>query len=262
MARNKLRAAQVFFADALKWIRSIKGAVPDHLLGVSDEKTKEYREVITRIGNELTTLVANSMSKISRSEDEVSQRLEKLFDKAHMPLPEQMNRARDRKERGNPPGKPEDPLGDQITWEIFLEHCRGRKQLWIITEDHDYFTQHDKRKLLNSLLHRDLIRACGKEVEIRLFADLDRGIIDFSQNIGLKAEELLTEQEEKETRHELEALPQFISAKDNYIFGVPPNRAAAVMAAINSAWYSDRNEPGGGGFTGHSGVPLPLRGEE
>jgi PIN domain len=132
--RNKLHSAQIFFLDKLK----LDVAVPDHLLGVSDEKTNELRKNIGNAADELTALADDVLRKISRSEDDVSQRLNRLFDKAISPNTNQMGRARDRKERGNPPGKQKDTLGDQITWEQLLAHCKGMKQLWIITDDGDY----------------------------------------------------------------------------------------------------------------------------
>lgn len=163
--RNKLRSAQTFLLA-----NQIKGSIPDHLLDLSDERTKELRKIIQSAADELTALVTNALSKISRSEDEVSQRLRDLFDnRVVSPNPCEMQRARDRKERGNPPGKRENPLGDQITWEQLLTYCKGAKQVWVITEDQDYFVRHNKKPLLNSLLYRDLTDACGAELNIWLF---------------------------------------------------------------------------------------------
>jgi hypothetical protein len=148
--RNKLRSAQTFLLA-----NQIKGSIPDHLLDLSDKRTKELRKIIQSAADEMTVLVTNALSKISRSEDEVSRRLRDLFDnKVISPSPCEMQRARDRKERGNPPGKREDPLGDQVTWEQLLTYGKGAKQLWIITEDQDYFIKHNKKPLLNSLLYR------------------------------------------------------------------------------------------------------------
>ncbi len=118
-----------------------------------------------------------------------------------------MQRARDRKERGNPPGKLEDPLGDQITWEQLLTYCKGAKQLWIITEDQDYFIRHNKKLLLDPLLYRDLTNACGRELNVWAFDKLDDGIIDFSKKAGVKVEDLPTEEEAREIKEEIDALP-------------------------------------------------------
>lgn len=143
--RNKLRSAQTFLLA-----NQIKGSIPDHLLDISDERTRELRKVIQNAADELAALATDALSKISRSEDKVSQRLRGLFDhRIVSPSPYEMQRARDRKERGNPPGKSANPLGDQITWEQLLTYCKGAKQIWLITEDQDYFIKYNTKPMLN-----------------------------------------------------------------------------------------------------------------
>jgi hypothetical protein len=224
--RNKLRSAQTFLLA-----NQIKGSIPDHLLDLSDERTKELRKIIQSAADELTALVTNALSKISRSEDEVSQRLRGLFDnKVVSPNPCEMQRARDRKERGNPPGKRENPLGDQITWEQLLTYCKGANQVWIITEDPDFFIRHNKKPMLNSLLYRDLTDACGEELKIWLFDKLDDGIIDFSKKAGVKAEDLPTEEEAKEIKEEIEALPPLGWLNETAMGGAPLRGRGAWLA--------------------------------
>jgi PIN domain len=211
--RRKLDCAQTFFLDKFKEIDAIKNPIPDHLLGISDEKTADFRKIlerVTEVKTELATLVDGVLSKISRSEDEVSQRLTRLFDKANSPSAEEMQRARDRIERGNPPGKQKDTLGDQITWEQLLTCCRnGVKRLWIITDDGDYRITHGKKVLLNSLLRRDLTVICGVELEVHCHTDLERGITHFRKDVGVPADKLPTEQQSMQIQKEIEALPPF-----------------------------------------------------
>jgi PIN domain len=212
VVRNKLRCAENFLSDKIKDVETIKAPVPDHLLGISDEKLAEFRGILRQAEqtrSELTKLVADALSRISRSEDDVSKRLGALFDKAVSPTAEEMQRARERKEKGNPPGKRADPLGDQITWEQLLSHCKESKcsRLWIISSDEDYCIKHGKHLLLNSLLRRDLIEACGTELEINCFGDLLEGIEHFGRHAGVKAEKLPTEEEAAVIRKEIEALP-------------------------------------------------------
>ena len=184
--------------------------MPDHLFSISDEKMKEFRNILgeaAKVKTELNRLAADSLTQISRSEDEVSRRLEGLFDKAISPSTEELRRARDRKERGNPPGKPGDPLGDQITWEQLLGCCKGGHRLWIITKDKDYQTEHKQTVLLNPLLYRDITIACGTAPEVHCFSDLLKGLKHFGKNAGVKAEKLPTEQESTEIKQEIDALP-------------------------------------------------------
>src|ERR1700730_15095392 len=227
--RNKLRPAQTFLLA-----NQIKGSIPDHLLDLSYERTNKLRKVIQSAADELSALATDALSKISRSQDKVSQRLRDLFEsKIVSPSPCEMQRARDRKERGNPPGKPEDSLGDQITWEQLLTYCKGAKQVWIITEDQDYFIKlqyNRKSLLLNALLHRDLMDACGTELNIWLFDKLDDGIIDFSKKAGVKAEDLLTEEEAKEIKEQLEALPPIDWLNETAMGGAPMRGRGAWLA--------------------------------
>jgi hypothetical protein len=77
--RNKLRVAKSFFTDKLKEINSVNAPVPDHLLGISDQKTTHFREAIEQANKqamqaikELTKLASDALSRISRSDDDVS----------------------------------------------------------------------------------------------------------------------------------------------------------------------------------------------
>jgi hypothetical protein len=98
--------------SSYKEVDTIKTSVPDHLLGITDEATSRFRIIVDKAKNaraELTKLAADALVRISRSEDDVSQRLKSIFDKALSPSSEEMHRARERRERGNPPGKATDP---------------------------------------------------------------------------------------------------------------------------------------------------------
>jgi hypothetical protein len=210
--RNKLCLAEAFFSAKFKEIDATETPVPDHLFGISDEKTTRLREVLAQangVKTELIELAADALSKISRSEDDVSRRFRGLFDKAISPSVDEMQRARERRERGNPPGKTRGPLGDQITWEQLLTYCKGKKckRLWIITSDQDYFTTWNKRCILNSLLDRDLTDACGSALEVRCFGGLLAGIKDFGKNAGVMAKKLPTAAESAEIEKEIEGLP-------------------------------------------------------
>jgi hypothetical protein len=247
--RNKLRCAQTFFLDKLKEVDEIKGTIPDHLLGIGDEKMAKYKHDLAqavKVRTELTALAANALSKISRSADDVSQRLEDLFDKPISATNDEMCRARNRKETGNPPGKKGDPLGDQITWEQLLTYCKGSKRLWIITFDKDFCIRHGDKTLLNPLLNRDLIRACGAELENHCFSDLLEGIQDFGKNAGVKADQLPTEEEAKEIKEEIEALPPLGWLNETTMGGTPlrPLRGRGAFLAYADVMQGVPPPPG------------------
>jgi hypothetical protein len=117
---------------------------------------------------------------------------------------------------GNPPGKPSDPLGDELTWEQFLTYCkeRGIGRIWIVTTDSDFVTKFKTTLLLNAYLHRDLVKTCGENVEVRCFDDLADAVKDFGTHSGLKTEALPTDAELNDLKKELQELPPLPEVQD------------------------------------------------
>jgi hypothetical protein len=116
--RNKLSCAERFFSAQFKEIDETMAVVPDHLLGIDDSKVADLRasfQLAKDTKKEIRELGAAALALISRSEDDVSKRLAALFDNAMAPNDYEMAGARARREFGNPPGYPGQPLGDQIT---------------------------------------------------------------------------------------------------------------------------------------------------
>jgi hypothetical protein len=220
--RNKLRRTKIFLKSF-----KLKVAVPDHLLGISRESINKIRSDINKSKTGLANLAADALRKISESQDDVSRRLSGLFENAAQPNPDQLQRARDRKERGNPPGKFDDPLGDQINWEQLLTYCKGMKRLWIITGDGDYGIKHGKVMLLNSLLRRDLMTACGAELEISYFDNWSEGMTDFRKNVGVAPGELPSQERIEEIKKDEEA----VSSPLDWLTGGDASANAAIIAA-------------------------------
>jgi hypothetical protein len=231
--RSKLTCAERFFYK-VKEIGEINAIVPDHLLGISPEKVAKLRSAVKGADDakkEIRELAAKALSLIGRSEDDVSKRLASLFDKAVEPNSYEMAGARDRREHGNPPGEVRDPLGDQITWEQLLSHCKKTrvKRIWIVSNDGDYVTKFDRCVLLNPFFARELMQACGNELEIRCFINLMKAIKDFANQPGVTAKKLPTEQRSKEIEEELQALPSP---------GWPRRWNDGSMEAINQWWMA------------------------
>jgi hypothetical protein len=251
--RRKLDCARMFFSRFFEELATLKIPIPDHLLGITDEKTEEFRGILKaaeRVRTELIGISVEGLSKISQSEDDVSKQLKMLFEKAVMPTQEEIERARERKERGNPPGKSNDPLGDQITWEQLLTCCHTNKvrKVWIISRDQDYVVTYHNSVLLNPFLRNDLAEKCGNELEVYCFSDLLRGIKDFANNAGVTSKKLPSEEEAAVIEKEIKALPprawnaMFDDA--NLIAAWMAQRQRAFRAAIAS-------DPG-------KAPPLPL----
>jgi len=211
--RNKIEKAVDLLSQQVEKLNLTQVGIPDHLFGISDDKTtafrrrlNELRDEATKIKSDLVQVAKEALSKISRSEDDVSKRLMALFDKAVSPKPEEVDRARNRKERGTPPGKPEQPLGDQINWEQLVSHCKGAKRIWIVTEDTDFCTSFEDVLLLNPVLHDNLKRADGTFPAVFCFRKLLEGLTHFKENAGVKAEKVPTGRDAEEIKKALETV--------------------------------------------------------
>ena len=107
--RRKLQIAATFLTGQLEKLDVSRSGLPDYLFSISEdtiklrEKLKELKPKIMEVHKGLTNAAVQALQKISRSEDEISTALAALFSKAVTPTPEEIRRARERKERGNPP---------------------------------------------------------------------------------------------------------------------------------------------------------------
>jgi len=172
---DKLSLPNVSVSDQLL------GAAPNELTDlrrdISDVKTR-----LTEIRTKIDSLIASTLSQVQQCSDPVSLALEPLFQSAVPPTDAERAQARQRKEVGNPPGKRDDPLGDQITWEQFLSRAKNADALWIVTKDGDYCTRQSDQLLINPVLSRDLDAHGYKGPAIRCFYSLADALSDLKQS--------------------------------------------------------------------------------
>jgi hypothetical protein len=191
--------------------------VPDHIFGVSEEETKRISNRMRDIGTsidelnqDIQALALGILVKVSQSTDEVSTTLTSIFDKGVLHSQIELQRARDRKERGLPPGKSTDAIGDELTWEQVLSRFTSKRRLWIITKDSDYGTSYKGEIFPNQLLYNDL-RTVSTDAEIFLFDNIADGIKHFANLTGVQAGELPTPEQIKQIKKEEESLPPISS---------------------------------------------------
>lgn len=221
--RNKILVAEGFLRQKFKGLKPQSFNVPDHLSGTNSGQGKEILKQMSEIGqkikevnNAVDELAFGILKQISSSQDEVSQALSPIFDKAILHSSEELQNARDRRELGNPPGKSNDPIGDQLTWEQILTHFKGRKRLWIISRDGDYGTSYGNQGFLNRFLYDELCEITS-EPEVYLFKDLVIGIRHFVDTTGVKADKRLTPEEADEIEREEKSLPHYRSSTKNIL---------------------------------------------
>lgn len=165
-----------------------------------NEQVSSLKQLVVKVNKQSIDVRAAIAEKISQNSDQPWQRLHALFASAQAATPEQMQAARDRRECGNPPGKRGDPLGDQISWQQFLDGMAGEERVWIISRDSDFATKTDKKLLLNPFLREELTARGAKTIEI--YDTLAGGIKAIKEAGIITAESLdaarLTELEQEE----------------------------------------------------------------
>jgi hypothetical protein len=150
--RNKINVTAHFLTTHFKTLQLSTYGVHDHLFGVDEKQSsgirlrlKDIGQKIKEVNTELHYLAMNIITKVSQSTDEASTALAPIFSNAVWHSRKQLQNAQQRKERGDPPGKPTDPIGDQINWEQILCQFVGKTKLWVITNDSDYGSMYGKK---------------------------------------------------------------------------------------------------------------------
>jgi hypothetical protein len=163
-----------------------------------NKKREELEETTKRLATEKVAIHDNLLSEISASQDVVSKELQKVFSSAKKSTEEQMQRAILRKRLGNPPGKPHDPLGDQISWEQLLDSVSGTADLWIISNDRDYFNAYRGKCYLSPYLSSEIHNAAKHIKNVKCFNKLTDGLKDYNDHLSMKLISLPAEDELKQ----------------------------------------------------------------
>ena len=207
--RNKLQVAINSFSENFKELGIKKSTLPEHFDEHHDKKLAKWNKKRTKIidqenvlKREYSKIVSDILMAIMKSTDNVSLELNKVFNLSKPPSEEEIKLARIRKELGNPPGKSDDTLGDQLSWQQFLS-TYDNKEVWIITNDRDYFSKHEKILYLNPFLYNELKNKIdNNSPKIYLFRSLHDGIEDFCAKTGCQLENLPSKEEMKQIRIE------------------------------------------------------------
>lgn len=206
--RNKINA---FLAHAGNFFAQIPKSpnLPAFDTGADIQKSKTWRKKVSTLktdieacSTEYKASIKAMAHSIADSTDPVSIQLEKIFSNSGKPTEAQLTRARLRKELGNPPGKRSDPLGDQISWEQFLDQCKKDQSVWIITRDGDFFDVLIDELRLKPTLEADLRKKIGAQGKIYLFDDLLTGLESFKADSGKRINNLPSKAEIKKIHEE------------------------------------------------------------
>lgn len=216
VTRNKVGVAKKFFTDHFKGLgeefKSIGRGLPNQLF--SDTVTGDLQAKLKAIGDGVREMrqvadkaVDDLLQQIGRSEDDVSRVLTCIFARAVEADQSELDRARLRKERGRAPGKPDDALGDQITWEQFLACAERWPHVWIISRDGDYCHKYGETAILNASLYHDLTQK-RSGIVIHCFTEMEKGLRDFIKANPVPDAKLPPPDEAERINKEQEALPR------------------------------------------------------
>lgn len=197
--RNKLGVFLRSFVSYEKQLVLNKVSLPEHLEASSDKELKNWNTTTDKIKkkvgeqkNKLRKITEDLIESIADNKDKVSQTLNKIFSSSLVPNEELTESARKRREIGNPPGKNNDPLGDQISWEQLLDKVDKIDELWIVTNDNDYFIEFGRKCYLNPFLTHEL-KNKNELVKIYCFNTLSESFTSFNES--KKISSLPTEKE-------------------------------------------------------------------
>lgn len=186
--RNKLNVFQQSIDNYIKQVSFTKTVLPEQLDNENNQlkdwnlNRKNLEQPILDSNTQLLNIFKDLLKEISNSGDYVSKELSKLYENAYKPNIQELNSARFRKEVGNPPGKRIDPLGDQLSWEMLLNHLNGVVRLWIISSDRDYFTEYKESFYLNPILASNISEK-NPEVEVKVYNKLSEALKDFNKEV-------------------------------------------------------------------------------
>lgn len=233
--RRKLEVTSHFLNEQLHGLKRSQHNLPDQFSGENDNQKGEILKNMREIGSQIDSINADIDShalaifeQVEKSTDEVSECLKKVFSNAVAHDGGELERAKSRKAVGNPPGKPTGPLGDEINWEQILTQFKGKRRLWIISSDGDFFTTFQGRRYLNALLSEELSEV-AEQAEVYLFKEVSEGLDHFIEQTGVQADERMTSDEVEEIEAEERALPPLPSMRSG--INVWQSRADALRAS-------------------------------
>lgn len=244
--RNKLQVFLRSFKEHSKNFNLNKVSFPEHLESDAERVLKDWNretlDIMTSVKGQkekLSEIAKKILEQINEDADDISKTLSSIFDHAKLHSAEQLEKARVRKELGNPPGKQNDPLGDQISWQVLLDELTDVEQVWFITNDKDYITTFNNICYLNTLLIKELKEQKG-DIKIFCFNSLAEGLKSFQQENPATIPSLPVDEELKK-----------ISEEERTLDAITPIKSGAYSG---TSGYS-----GSSGFSGIIGYGFPRK---
>lgn len=173
----------------------------------SPETLKQIDDVYDKFKNvkgQIEIDLEAHLNLISSQKDIVTTSLKEVFALALKPTEEEQNKATILKKFGNPPGKKNDPIGDELSWIQLLNKVQPHDKLIIVTNDRDYASIFNNKSFLNSKLHSDLEK---KNIQYYVYSGILEGVnklkeLQESSDGKFETKELPSPEEQKEIKQE------------------------------------------------------------
>ena len=180
--RNKLNVFRASIQNYRVQSKLNSILLPEHLDSDANPRIKKWNsnrrqleETGAKLYLELSNLMEDIMLEISESRDSVSKQLGEIFKRPVKVTSRTFAAARTRKEFGNPPGKNQDPIGDELNWVQIMENVTDCSRLLIVSNDGDYFTEYNNRHFLNPMLLSEL-KNINPRIEFGIYPRLSEGL--------------------------------------------------------------------------------------
>jgi len=138
--------------DALRKLKEQQGKAQFPQICKEYDEYEEIRKLQSETQEKLTSLINKVNEDVFRRTLKADEQITRLFSKARIDMPSDdiIRRAELRVRVGNPPGK-DGSLGDAINWETLLENIEDEEDLYIITDDKDFYSVLDNHKIKDYL---------------------------------------------------------------------------------------------------------------
>ena len=222
--RNKLNVTHQMLdtvPDRVKWR---EWNLPELLMDKLGKGGPQWEEQAKEDEKAVLGAIDTIMTDVASSADPVSVGLEPVFAKERTETGDELVSARSRKERGNPPGKRSDPLGDQLSWTQLLGVLQSNDELWVVTQDKDYHVQTGRKFRLNAFLVRELLERGLKQKAIHVFDNLADALKHFSESSSEPVKSLpkpeVLAAAAKEERESLPTISPILPLNRNRLFDI------------------------------------------
>ncbi|OGY07919.1 MAG: hypothetical protein A2700_01295 [Candidatus Blackburnbacteria bacterium RIFCSPHIGHO2_01_FULL_44_64] len=143
----------------------LKASIPEVPAGVEEgEKFKEAQDLLNKYNQVIEEVRKQSLAAVDNILEKHIERLLKCSEEIKEDT-EILEVAQIRKQKGNPPGKSSDPLGDEIVWELLLKTCID-EDLVIIAKDNDWKYSDEGKSVIHPFLQKEWSEKSTNKIEI------------------------------------------------------------------------------------------------